>query len=68
MNAYLRQSLVSAEGWRWFTEPLMQVLVIARGPLMDKHGVDKTWQTHSNSGLLLIFTMLTAERLTIWRV
>ena len=46
----------------------MQILVTAKGALVDKHDVDKIWQTHSNSGLLLMFTMLTAVRLTIWRV
>ena len=45
-----------------------QVLVIAKGALIEKHGVDKTWQTHSNSGLLLMLTMLSAVRLPVWRI
>ena len=39
---------------------LKQVLVIAKGALIDKHGDDKTWQPHSTSELLLMLTMLSA--------
>ena len=60
--------MVSAEGWRWFVEALMQVLVIAKGALIDKHGVHKALQSYYNSELLLMFTMLTAVCLTTWCV
>ena len=63
-----RQDLASAKGWRWFVGALEHVLVIAKGALKDKHVVDKTWQTHYNSRLLLMFTLLTSVRLPIWRV
>ena len=63
-----RQDLESAEGWRWFVGALEHVLVKAKEALKDKHVVDKPWQTHSNSGLLLMFTLLTSVRLPIWRV
>ena len=63
-----RQDLESAEGWSWFVGALEHVLVKAKEALKDKHVVDKTWQTHSNSGLLLMFTLLTSVRLPIWRV
>ena len=59
---------MSAEGWRWFVEALMQVLVIPKGALIDKHGVHKALQSYYNSGLLLMFTMLTAVCVTIWHV
>ena len=60
-----RQDLVSlkAESGSW-----KLVLVLAKEALIYKYGVDKTWQTHSNSGLLLKLTMLTTVHLTIWRV
>ena len=62
-----KQDLMSAEGWRWFEGALKQVLVIAKGVLIDEQGVDKTWSTHSKSGLLLMFTMLCAVRFPVWR-
>ena len=60
-----RQDLESTEGWSWFAGALEHVLVIAKEALKDKHVVDKTWQTHSNSGLLLMLTLLTSVRLPI---
>ena len=54
-NMQSRQDLVSAEGWRWFEGALKQVLVIAKGVLIDKHGVDKTWSTHTKRTTLNVY-------------
>ena len=50
-----KQDLVSVEGWRWFEGALKQVLVIAKGVLIDKHGVDKTWSTHTKRTTLNVY-------------